>query len=317
MNAKDSVACPCLSGRTYQECCAPYAESPMRSGDHSLSEAKASMRRHILEMVRVSAGMQELWFACLDNLDDPTREAIDALESQQVFLDHFLWDWFKKYSEARPIIRVARFFEPTDLRLANHLDGWSLAAWEPWIVQGFDRDRWHLMQMSSHREVEAIKAYDHHKWSIGDGIVTRILHHAGHDFTGLHTECYPGSSGIHELETRWKALATKHGIPPQSRLRPDIHNEIWLSLHEGLLAAALKTETKPVLSLSPPPTQKLEAASKPFDESILSKPLPELGGQTPVAASKNEFGRHRLRKWLDTLAGTGLDVAKLRKKLGF
>ncbi|MEK7394933.1 MAG: hypothetical protein AAB214_20425, partial [Fibrobacterota bacterium] len=85
----------------------------MRSGEHSAAEAKASMRRHILEMVRVAAGMQELWFACIDNLDDSTREAVDRLEAQQIFLDHFLWDWFKKYSEARPIVRVARFFEPT------------------------------------------------------------------------------------------------------------------------------------------------------------------------------------------------------------
>jgi hypothetical protein len=287
----------------------------MRSGEHSASEATASMRRHILEMVRVAAGMQELWFACIDNLDDSTREAVDRMEAQQIFLDHFLWDWFKKYSDARPIVRVARFFEPTDLRLANHLDGWSLAPWEPWIVQGFDRDRWHLMQIASHREVEVLKAFKHHHWEIGDGLVTRVLHHAGHDFTGMHIQRYPGSAGVHELESRWKSLATKHGFPPQARLRPDIHNEIWLNIHEGLLAAALKTETKPVLTLSvaSPPEPPVREA---LDESLLTKALPELGGQTPIAASKNEMGRHRLRKWLDAQADKGLDTAKLRKKLG-
>ena len=316
MNAKGMVLCPCHSGLPFTSCCGPFAETPMRSGEFSAQEARASLRRHLLEMVRVSAGMQELWFACLDNLSDELHLAVDALESQQCLLDHFLWDWFKKYSEARPIIRVARFFEPTDLRLANHLDGWSLAPWEPWIVQGHDRGMWHLMQISSHREVEIHKTFEHHQWEVGDAILSRVLHHAGHDFSGLHVSRFPGSAGVHELEVRWKSLAQKHGFPPQARLRPDIHNDIWLPLHEGLLAFILKVDQRPILTVSssqqPPPAP----AAAPFDESLLDKPLSELAGQTPKEASRNELGRHRLRKWLDGLTVQGMDTVRIRKKLG-
>ena len=309
MNAKGAVHCPCLSGLPFPECCGTFAETPMRSGELSVLEARASLRRHLLEMVRVSAGMQELWFACIENLGDRLHLAVDKLDSQQCFLDHFLWDWFKKYSDARPIVRVARFFEPTDLRLANHLDGWGLSPWEPWVVLEHRQGLWRLAQLSSHREISVHKAFDHHHWAIGDAILTRILHHAGHDFTGMHVSRFQGAAGVHELETRWKALAVKQGFAPQSRLRPDIHNEIWLPLHEELLAFMLRV--KPIAT-RPEPTP----ASKGLDESILDQPLHELVGQTPREASKNELGRHRLVKWLGTQTQQGIDTTKFRKKLG-
>lgn len=308
---KGAQLCPCLSGRTFSDCCGRFAESPMRSGETSSQEAHASLRRHLLEMVRVSAGMQELWFSCIDNLSDPLRAAFDDPSNQQAFLDHFLWDWFKKYSEARPIVRVARFFEPTDLRLANHLDSWSLAPMEPWIVQGLGNGKWHLMQLGCHREVEALESFAPPDWKVGDALLTRILHHAGHDFVGLHTTRFQGSAGVHRLESHWNALAKKFGFAPQTRLRPDIHNEIWLSLHEELLGFAIGADPSTV----EPKAAALPNGAMPMDEAVLDTPLPELAGQTPLAASKNELGQLRLRKWLDQQTLAGFDTEKVRKRL--
>ena len=276
-----TVLCPCLSGLPFAHCCAPYAESPMQSGDLSLSAARASLRRHLLEMVRVATGMQELWFACLDNLNGALREAAETKTGRPLFLDHFLWDWFKKYSEARPIVRVARYFEPTDLRLANHLDAWSLAPWEPWAVMGHAGGLWQLRQLGSGREVEILRAFDHHTWKTGDGLLCRILHHAGHDFSGLHVVRFPGPSGVQRLESRWAQLARKHGLAPTTRLRPDIHNEIWLPLHQDLIEGILM------------PSEN----SPPKDDGFLDQAQPALGGASPREAAGHEFGRHKLAAW--------------------
>jgi hypothetical protein len=257
----------------------------MRSGELPVAEAKASLRRHVLEMVRAAEGMQELWFACLDNLDDTLRAEMDAESSRQGFLDHFLWDWFKKYSEARPIARAARFFEPTDLRLANHLDSWGLVSWEPWEVVGRQREAWKLRQLGSHREIEVHRAFDHHVWKVGDAILTRILHHGGHDFSGLSVSRFTGAAGVRTLESHWLRLAKKHGFAPSTRLRPDIHNDIWLALHEDLLGCGLT------------PVPELAATESPF----FDLPQSALGGATPRQAAQHEFGRHKLNAWAKNL----------------
>jgi len=280
----------------------------MRSGEVPASEAKASLRRHILELVRAAEGMQELWFACIDNLNDTLRLEMDAESPSQFFLDHFLWDWFKKYSEARPIARAARFFEPTDLRLANHLDGWGLVSWEPWEVVGRHQGRWNLRQLGSQREIEIQRAFVHHDWDVGDGILTRILHHAGHDFSGLSVARFAGATGVRTLENHWNRLAKKHGFSPATRLRPDIHNDIWLPLHEELLSLVLPT--RPEVD-APPETIPLS----PWDASILDRVQPELAGQSPREAAQNELGRHRLRKWLDGRARGEFETAMIRKEL--
>lgn len=282
----------------------------MRSGNLSPSAAKASLRRHALEMVRAAEGMQELWFACLDNLDDDLRAALEAESTRQFFLDHFLWDWFKKYSEARPIIRAARHFEPTDLRLANHLDGWGLMPWEPWEVIGRHQGSWTLRQLGSRREIEIHRAFDHHEWEIGDGLLTRILHHGGHDFSGLSVSRFVGDIGVRTLENHWNRLAKKHGFAPSTRLRPDIHNEIWLALHEDLLALVLPTLSPAASSLRTTPT------TASWDTSILDRVQPDLAGQSPREAAQNELGRRRLHKWLDGLALGPTETARIRTELG-
>lgn len=182
---------------------------------------------------------------------------------------------------------------------------------EPWIVQGLGNGKWHLMQLGCHREVEALESFAPPDWKVGDALLTRILHHAGHDFVGLHTTRFQGSAGVHRLESHWNALAKKFGFAPQTRLRPDIHNEIWLSLHEELLGFAIGADPSTV----EPKAAALPHAAMPMDEAILDTPLPELAGQTPLAASKNELGQLRLRKWLDQQTLAGFDTAKVRMRL--
>lgn len=254
--------------------------------------------------------MQELWFACLENLNEGIRAEIEADETRQCLLDHFLWDWFKKYSEARPIVRVARFYEPTDLRLANHLEDWSLSPWEPWEVIAQANEVWHLRQLGSHREVDVRRAFGHHHWDVGDALLTRVIHHAGHDFTGLHVSRFEGPAGMAELDRHWIRLAKKHGFPPSSRLRPDIHNEIWLPLHEDLLALVMEIDPD---SIVPSDTPSLPQDPL-WDASILDLPHTSLAGQTPREAAQNELGRRRLVKWVE-----GLDhfaQIRIRTELG-
>ena len=167
------------------------------------------------------------------------------------------------------------------------------------------------MQLGCHREVEAMESYSPQAWKVGDALLTRILHHAGHDFIGMHATRFKGSAGVHRLESHWNSLAKKFAFAPQTRLRPDIHNEIWLSLHEELLGFALGVEPSPI----EPKVSPSILESKPLDESLLDTPLPELAGQTPLAASKNELGRMRLRKWLDQQTLAGFDTEKVRKRL--
>jgi hypothetical protein len=281
----------------------------MRSGDLSPPEAKASLRRHLLEMVRVADGMQELWFACLDNLSDALRAETESESHRQRFLDHFLWDWFKKYSEARPIVRAARHFEPTDLRLANHLDGWGLAPWEPWEVTGRHQSAWQLRQLASHREIRLHRAFDHHQWEVGDALLMRVLQHGGHDFSGLSVWRLEGATGVRTLVSHWKSLAKKHGFAPTTRLRPDIHNEIWLPLHEDLLAIGLPT------SCATPPTLPKQPSTT-WDETILDRAQPELAGQSPREAARNELGRRRLLKWLDGQMVDHAEAEWIRSELG-
>ncbi len=308
-----AATCPCQSGRLFRHCCGPFAESPMLSGELPLGPAKTSLRRHLLEMARVSEDMQELWFTCLDHLSESIRSHLERNPTQQALMDHFLWDWFKKYSDARPIVRVARYFDATDLRLANHLDGWGLAPWEPWVVKSYRNGLWRLEHLTSRREIEATATFEHHRWEIGDALLTRILHHAGHDFTGLHVARFPGQSGVRSMQKRWKALGERFRLTSHTRLRPDIHNEFWLALHEDLLEFILENDPK---TATLDPELSLNSITVPLEDTVMVKPLPELAGQTPKQAAQNEFGRHRLRKWLETQDALGYDTRQVRHRLG-
>jgi hypothetical protein len=301
-------ACPCQSGLEFSACCAPFEAAPSLSGDAPLPKARASLRHQILSLARAASDFTELWFACLDEFSDPEREALDREPSlKQVFLEHFLWDWFRKYSEARPIARIARAFEATDLRLASRLEAWSLDPWEPWEVLEARGDRWTLRRLGSQDERTIHRAFPHHVARKGDGLLCRILPHLGHDFAGLSVVRFPGRRGAQRLERSWLELCHRHGVGVATKLRPDIHNESWHPLHLGLLRLhpaldGLQVAASPVLSAD-------------LDQE-LSTVLDELGNQSPRQAILHVMGRHRLNRWLDRRAQAGEDVAPLRQALG-
>lgn len=300
--------CPCESGLEYSACCAPFEAAPSLSGDVPLPKARASLRHQLLLLARASSDYSELWFACLDDFSESEREALDRKQSlKQVFLEHFVWDWFRKYSEARPIARIARTFEATDLRLASRLEAWSLDPWEPWEVLDAKGDRWTLRRMGTQDERTIHRAFAHHTARKGDGLLCRVLPHLGHEFAGLSVTRFPGRRGAQRLERSWTELCQRHGVGIATKLRPDIHNEAWHPLHQGLLRLhpdldGLQTAGVPVL------TADLEQE--------LSTVFDELGRQSPRQAVLHEMGRHRLNRWLDRRAQAGEDVAPLRQALG-
>jgi len=299
--------CPCRSGLEFSACCAPFEAAPSLSGEASLPKARASLRHQLLLLSRAAVDLPELWFSCLDEFSDPEREALDREPAlAQVFLDHFVWDWFRKYSEARPISRIARGFEATDLRLASRLEAWGLDPWEPWEVLESRGDRWTLRRLGSDAERTVHRAFAHHVARKGDGLVCRILPHLGHDFVGLSVTRFPGKRGIRHLERAWLEQCRNHGIGVATKLRPDIHNETWHPLHLELL------RLHPALD----GLQPLDATPSPLLEQELSSPLAELGHQSPRQAALHEMGRHRLKRWLDRRAQSGEDVAPLRRALG-
>jgi len=282
------------------------------------------LRHQLLVLAKAAPDMPELWFSCLDEFTDPEREALDRSQAlQQPFLDHFLWDWFRKYSEARPIARLARSLEGSDLRMARRLDDWGLAPWEPWEVLGALGGTWELGRIGSDRTVHVRPAFAHHVARKGDGLVCRILPHLGHDFTGLSVLRFPGVRGLRRLREAWSSIVRDLGISASVKLRPDVHNELWHPVHQALVRLhpdlhdldALEPvgDFSESLLPSPPPEP---VATSPETEALLDTLLDELGHQTPRQASGHEMGRHRLRRWLDRRASQGLEIASLRSALG-
>jgi len=304
--------CPCLSGKEYSACCEPFVEAPSLSGEASFAQARASLRHQLLHLALAAPDMPELRFSCLDEFTDPERIALGTSSGlQQPFLDHFLWDWFRKYSEARPISRLARSLEASDLRLARRLDDWGLAPWEPWEILSTQSGTWQLQRIGSEKTISARPAFAHHAARKGDGLLCRILPHVGHDFTGLSVTRFPGAKGLRHLRAAWTRLCREFGISPGVKLRPDVHNEQWHPFHLALMRLHPDLQG---LAEAPPLDFPETPAVKALDLEI-DTPLDELGHQTPRQAAAHEMGRHRLRRWLDRRAREGADVSALRLTL--
>ncbi|MCB9497098.1 MAG: SEC-C domain-containing protein [Fibrobacteria bacterium] len=301
--------CPCQSGKAFAACCARFADAPHLSGSVPVARAHASLRRHLLDLCRSAADLPELWFACLDEFTDPEREALGTVERlQQPFLDHFIWDWFRKYSEARPIARIARTLETTDLRQATRLDQWSLSPWQPWEILGARGGTWEVRRLGTDHVSTIQRTFPSTSVRKGDGAVFRLLPHLGHEFAGLSVMRFAGARGLAGLEHSWDEICRTAGIRPSTKLRPDVHNELWHSVHmsllhlhpdlHGLEPAVSSTEPTPLLA------QELEQV------------VADLAHQTPLQAATHEMGRHRLRRWLDRRMQSGEDVSALRQALG-
>jgi hypothetical protein len=250
--------------------------------------------------------MKELWIACLDSLPEGMPETLETHpQFAQVFFDHFVWDWFQKYSEARPLSRASGQLGEKDLRLSSRLDQWGLSPWEPWQVLEKREDVSELQQLGNQRTVLVRSAFAHHRWKTGDALVCRILPHLGHNFTGMSVQVYTGKQGVANLQRTWTDIAKKRGVSPSTRLRPDIHNEIWNRIHRDVLQYALGWEDAPSLASFAPIADALD----------LEMPLPELGNQSPRDAVKHTFGQHKVQRWLERRAAAGEDVRSLRAAL--
>ena len=279
------IFCPCLSGKDFAICCGPW-DRAATAAPGSAEAAHASLRRLLLRALRESQGMMEMWFAFLDELPDASREGLTDGSDRQILADHFLWDWFHRHAEARPLCRAVRAVEGTDLRASSHLEEWTLAAWEPWEVASVSGPTWSLKSLVSERHSVVHKAFAHHDWNIGDGLLCRILPHLGHHFTGLSVTVFPGARGRRRLKAAYNRICDDRGIHPHARLRPDVHNEDWLPIHGQLFLLA----------------NDLDVAAMPVDElGFLDTPVAALGGASPRECATHELGRHRLRRWLAEL----------------
>lgn len=288
---ESGVLCPCLSGKDLPGCCGPFEDAPHPSGSASSSAAHASLRSLLLSAATRSRDMVEMWFAFLDELPEAARVALGEEGDRQVLLDHFLWDWFHRYSESRPLCQVARALDATDLRGASRLDEWSLSAWEPWRVVSGKGGTWTLDRLGGERRIEVRKSFPGHAVRAGDGILARILPHLGHSFLGLSVSVFPGATGCARLQAGYENALKSFGLSTQVHLRPDIHNEIWHSLHTRLLELSFDEVVAPGRAIAV------------LDDSILDRPQDALGGDTPRQSARHEFGRHRLRQWLKGLGG--------------
>ena len=282
------TSCPCLSGLDLADCCGPFEGAPHPSGEVAVEVARASLRSLLLQALREGRTMQEMWFAFLDEQSDRLRESMEAATDRQILADHFLWDWFHRYSESRPLCRAARAVEATDLRGGSRLDEWALASWEPWEVVSGSEDTWTLHRIGADRRITVHKSFTNHRFQTGDAILSRVLNHLGHRFLGLSVSVFPGAKGRRELQIGYDRILHEFGLSTQVHLRPDIHNEAWLPLHSRLFAMAL--HLKPGV-----PSPGISATA------ILDIPRSELGGSTPRQSALHEFGRHKLRQWLQSL----------------
>jgi hypothetical protein len=283
--------CPCLSGREFDVCCGPFQGGAHPVGQVAAQAARASLRALLLAALREGQAMMEMWFAFLDELPENLRQTLDGKADRQILADHFLWDWFHRYSESRPLCRAARTVEETDIRGASRLDEWALAPWEPWEVVSGSQDTWTLHRIGGDRKVTVLKAFPQHKFQAGDAILSRLLPHLGHNFLGLSVSVFRGEKGRLELHGAYDRIVRKFGLTAHVHLRPDIHNEAWLPLHAELLALALHVEAAPVVHVTEP-------------SGVLDTPQPDLGGATARQSAVHEFGRHKLRLWLKGLGGS-------------
>ena len=290
-------SCPCMSGLELDSCCGPFRGAAQPVGHVAAPAALASLRALLFAAARESQSMMEMWFAFLDELSPPLRETVDKLSDRRILADHFLWDWFHRYSESRPLCRAARALEATDIRGASRLDEWALAPWEPWEVVSGSGDAWTLRRLGTDRKVVALKAFPQHQFQAGDAILSRILSHLGHSFLGMSVSVFRGEKGRRELQVGYDRIVRRFGLTPHVHLRPDIHNEAWLPLHTELLSLALRVKASPVVLAAEP-------------SGILDTPRPDLGGSTPRQSAAHEFGRHKLRQWLKELSGSDKEAVE-------
>jgi len=307
--------CPCSSGQFFAHCCAPFETSPAISGEVSVVAAHASLRHHLLQLVDHTPEFQEVWFAFVDDLPGPLHGTLarrPAWELEQARLELFFWDYFQKVSLARPILRVARSIELDDLRSASRLDDWSLIPWGCYQALGREGEAWNLRHLTTGKVVSAHISFAHHALAEGDGLIVRLLKHGGHLFTGLSMLRFPGTAGSRKLESGWKELCLRMGLPVTITLRPDVHNEQWFAFHRNVLELwAGIAELR---------QQKSRARKVPKDAAAsdlpdLDIPLAALGNQSAREAAKHAMGKHRLKLWLSQLGEKGQDTTSLRKAL--
>ncbi|MEN9354053.1 MAG: hypothetical protein RL318_1378 [Fibrobacterota bacterium] len=317
MDDTDSL-CPCLSGRQFARCCGPFEASPAISGEVPVQAAHRSLRHHLLELLEHVPDLQEIWFSFADDLPGPLHDVLPGhslWELEQARMELFLWDYFQKISFARPILRVARMLEIDDLRSASRLDDWSLAPWSAYQAVSFEKDAWILRHLTTDKLVHAHLGFEHHALAAGDGLVCRILKHGGHSFTGLGFLRFPTAPAARNLETQWRALCTKMGLPVTITLRPDVHNEQWFPFHRAVLelwAGIAPLRQKKARGTSA--HQTAPATTRPAHVD-LDQPQAALGNQSPREAMLHAMGKHRLKLWLLDMERQGTDTATLRKSL--
>lgn len=277
-----STLCPCLSGRTLGRCCGPYEHIPDPDPSPEPAAIHRSFRNHLMALIRDSSALTELWFAFLDHWNgeaDPSQTALDS-----VLLDHFLWDWFQRYPEARPLCRIVQAMESVDLRMSSHISIWADSPLEPWAVERIEKPFVQLRRLHGNRTIEVLPSFPLGRLRIGEAILARTLPHRGVRVLGLGGMRLPPTGGTDRLKHLYASVLEAHGLAPTVTLRPDVHSSVWYAIHDDLIRA-LRGLDRPGAAPD---------VSTNFD---LDQPREELAGQSPRQAASHELGRLRLRKW--------------------
>ncbi|MBK9578615.1 MAG: SEC-C domain-containing protein [Fibrobacterota bacterium] len=301
-----STLCPCHSGKALERCCGPFEHLPDPRPTDDPSAIHRSFRNHLIALIRDSSTLTELWFAFLDHWcgeDDPFEAKVDS-----GLLDHFLWDWFQRYQEARPLCRITQAMESVDLPMSSHIAAWADNPLEPWEVEHIGKPLIRLRRLNGNKTIEALQSFPIPKLKVGDGILGRILPHRGFRVLGLGVHRLAGSTGVARLQSLHAAALASHGLSPTVTLRPDVHNTAWLPVHDAWIRAARGIKA-PAPAL---PAPELPAPAK--TEIDLDRSREELAGQSAREAATHEMGRLRLRKWAATLPPS--ERATLEELLG-
>ncbi|HOX50322.1 MAG TPA: SEC-C metal-binding domain-containing protein [Fibrobacteria bacterium] len=288
-----SSLCPCHSGRTLGRCCGPFEHLPDPRPTTDPSAIHRSFRNHLIALIRDAESLSEIWVSFLEHWigeGDP-----DSIEVDSGLLDHFLWDWFQRYPEARPICRVVQALESVDLPMSSQIGAWTDSPLEPWEVVEAKAPLVGLRRLNGSKEIQALMGFPMARLKKGDALLGRILPHRGLRVLGLGACRLPGPKGVAHLQAMHARAMAARGLAPSVTLRPDVHSGIWLPLHDDLVRAA-RGLPQPVAKLS------IETSVRQEMSLDLDAPRGELGGQSAREAAAHELGRLRLRKWAATLS---------------
>ncbi len=235
-------SCVCGNSLPYLECCGVYCEKPIepipiRNTSVSKETAYQLYRYRLHELFIALLSLREFYQSYWESLaeeDFPVETLMDDPDFGRAIIESFFWDYFTKYSESRPILRIARHVEGDDLKAANDYITWSMSPLWAYridqitpagvLVRNLGNDKMHLLHPQSvPPNLEA-----------GMGLITRIVPFQGYEFCASSALVFPKEEGLSFLRSEFKLACQELGVKPGVALRPDVHTREW-SHHSSLL----------------------------------------------------------------------------------